>query len=290
MRNARTHLIVAILCGSTLAGAAQQAPVQTPLALIKDVVYNEKVDHERHGYFEYRVEKKTPLQTVTAREVETKCGRLNRVLSTNGVPLTAQQQLAEDERLARLLNDRHQQQQLKKDYEGDEQRIGTMMAMMPTAFLFDYDGMDGSDVRLKFRPNPAFRPPTYETRVFHAMSGTVWVNARMKRLSRLRGSLTEDVEFGYGLLGRVDKGGTFEMVRAQVTPQSWKTTLLDVHVNGHVILLKSMGKNQKEFRTDFRQVDANLSLAGARALLEKGTDPGEERAASSVRPGNAEGR
>ncbi len=111
------------------------------------------------------------------------------------------------------------------------------------------------------------------------MAGTVWINAREKRLSRLEGQLVANVDFGYGLLGRLDKGGSFEMERVEVVPGNWKTRVLDVHITGHVILLKSIGKDQTERRSDFRQVPANLTLEAAEAMLEESVPPTATRSA-----------
>ncbi len=33
------------------------------------------------------------------------------------------------------------------------------MRLMPEAFLYDYDGVEGNLVRLKFRPNTNYNPP-----------------------------------------------------------------------------------------------------------------------------------
>ena len=45
----------------------------------------------------------------------------------------------------------------------------------------------------------------------HALGGTLLVNQRLKRLIEMDGRLIERVDFGYGILGHVGKGGTFEI-------------------------------------------------------------------------------
>jgi hypothetical protein len=282
----RRYFTIALLAMGALWQAAAQSLSESPLALVKDVVYNEQLDNRRHGYFEYRVERTIGPQTLVAEEVETRIGRIDRVLTTDGTPLTTERQADEDRRLERLVSDPRQQMKLKRDYDSDEQRIGSMMAMMPDAFFYDYDGVEGENIRLKFRPNPTFRAPSYDTRVFAGLVGTIWINAREKRLARLRGELIEDVQFGYGWLGHVDKGGTFEMVRTQVTPQEWKACLLDVHISGHMMMLKSIGKDQREVHSEFRPVDGKLSLSGARDLLERASEGRRVTRAALDRPRN----
>jgi hypothetical protein len=263
------------------AGAAAQSvpPGQSPDQLIKDVVYNELVDHRQHGFFEYLDVKRTGQLVVVKAEVETPSGRLNRLLATDGKPLSPQQQAQESNRLETLLHDTSQQQKLYRDYQGDEDRIARIVGLLPNGFLYRYDGIEGENVRLKYEPNPDFKPPTYEARVFHGMAGTVWINAREKRLVRLQGELISNVDFGFGLLGRLDKGGVFNMERVEVASNNWKTRVLAVHIAGHVILLKSIGKDQDEVRSQFRQVPSGLSLRQAEAMLDESPSPELLRAA-----------
>jgi hypothetical protein len=262
----------------TSVAARAEGPSENPQQLIKDVVYNELSDHAHHGYFQYVDSKRTGEQTIVKAEVETPKGRVHRVLSENGRPLNAEEEQEELRRLAALTHDAGQQQKLLRDYRGDEDRIARIVGLMPEGFLYRYDGVEGEDIRLKYEPNPAFKPPTYEARVFHGMAGTVWINAREKRLSRLEGRLVANVDFGYGLLGRLDKGGTFNMERVEATPGNWKTHVLEVHITGYVILLKSISKDQEEVRSEFRQVPADLTIEQAELMLKK---PAEEQTRSA---------
>lgn len=263
------NLIAVFALALAATAAVADGPPESPQQLIKDVVFNELIDHQHHGYFEYLDVKRTGEQTVLKAEVETSAGRIQRTLIQDGQPLTVGQQEEEARRLEALLRDPSQQQKLLRDYRGDEDRIARIVSLMPEGFLYQFDGMEGGEIRLKYRPNPDFKPPTYEARVFHGMAGTVWIDGREKRLTRLEGQLISNVDFGYGLLGRLDKGGTFYLERVEVAPGNWKTRALDVHVAGHVILLKSIGKDQTERRSEFREVPANLTLEQAEVMLTR---------------------
>ena len=104
--------------------------------------------------------------------------------------------------------------------------------------LYTYDGMADGNLRLSFRPNPAYNPPTYETRVYHALSGEIWIQPQQKRLAKLDGHIVNEIDFGYGLLGQIEKGGSFQIGREQVAEKRWKTTLVDVHISGRSYLLQ----------------------------------------------------
>jgi hypothetical protein len=67
------------------------------------------------------------------------------------------------------------------------------------------------------------------------MKGEMVVDAAQKRLKMLSGTLTQPVEFGWGLLGKLQAGGTFQIVRSQVAPGEWQITQTHVHIVGHAL-------------------------------------------------------
>ena len=156
-----------------LAGSFAQADGQVESAqqLIKDVIFNELTDHQHHGHFQYLDVKRSAGETILKAEVETCSGRIHRILAEDGKPLTPGQQEEESRRLETLLYDSSQQQKLLRDDQGDEDRIARIVSLMPEGFIYQYDGVEGDDIRLKYQPNPNFKPPTYEARVFHGMAG-----------------------------------------------------------------------------------------------------------------------
>ena len=104
---------------------------------------------------------------------------------------------------------------------------------------------------------------TYEARVYHALAGEIWIQPQLKRLVKIDAHIMTEIDFGYGLLGRIEKGGTFQIEREQVAENRWKTSVLDVHISGRVVFFKAISKDQREVRSDFQPVLlATLSVAG----------------------------
>src|SRR5439155_25359263 len=97
-----------------------------------------------------------------------------------------------------------------------ELRACSKCCLMPSTSYEDHSA--GNLVKLKFSPNPHFRPPSREAQVFHAMEGELAVDNRHKRLVELSGHLIQAVKFGGGLLGHLDKGGQFNVKQEQVSP------------------------------------------------------------------------
>jgi len=255
--------LVAISCA---ASAPAQSSVPPAAELVKVDVANELADRaERHKWM-YGIEKQEGKQTLTEEQVETKDGPLYRLLAIDGRPLDPDQRQQDNARIDRLLRDPSQQLKVKRAHDEDEQKLQTLMRLMPEAFLYDYDGVEGSLLRIKFRPNPNDYPSTYEGRVVHSLAGTILIDAQQKRLVKLSGQLIGSVEFGYGLLGRIDNGGTVEIGRMEVGPSQWKTALIDIQLSGRLVLFKTINKQEYETRSNFRAVPDDLSLWQANEL------------------------
>ncbi len=257
--------VMLILAAGRASGQLEPAQV-----LLKEVVYNELQDRERESNWEYRLERKTPAGTLIAMQIETQHGPIYREIGTERGPLDPVQQQQERARLSELMSYTGQQEKIRQQFEHDEQHVVSLMAMLPDAFLYAYEGQPSGDaVKLAFRPNPGFRPPTFEARVFHGLAGTMLVNLSHKRLLEVKGSLIDRVDFGYGLLGHVEKGGTFEIHREPVSTTHWKTSLVDVHIQGKVILFKTVSKEQHEVRSGFKPVALDVSLLQAKTMLDE---------------------
>jgi hypothetical protein len=246
-------------------GRAQGSP---PAAadLVRAVVANELTDRVELRRWMYMVEKREGKQTLTEVQVETAEGPFERLLAIDGRAIDPGRRRQEDARIERLLHDPGEQLKIKRAHDEDEQKLETLMRLMPEAFLFDSDGWEGDLVRIKFHPNPSYSPSTYEGRVVHCLAGTILIDPRQKRLASLSGQLVHPVEFGYGLLGRIESGGTVKIGRVEVGASRWKTALIDIQLSGRLILFKTINKQEYQTRSDFRAVPGDLTLRQANEL------------------------
>jgi len=259
--------------GISIAGhEPDQTSTPTAAELVRVVVANELADREKLRKWICLIEKRTGKQTLTEVQVETKDGPLSRLLAIDGSPLNSEQRQQDDARIARLMNDPRPLRKLKQAEDEDELKLQKLLSLMPQAFVFDYDGAEGNFIRVKFRPDPAYVPPTYEARVIHSLAGTILIDSSHNRLAKVAGQLINQVNFGYGLLGRIDSG-TLELERVEVGPQQWKTAFINIHFSGRAVIFKTINKDQYERRSDFRVVPSDLSLSEATNLLSARTFP-----------------
>ena len=258
--------LLALAGGPAWVPAQQADPARQ---LVRETVYNELQDHNQHGYWRYWVQQRVQHGTRLEEQVETADGPVARVVQTNGRPVDAQVREEERQRMARLINSPQELASHRKDYTDDEKHVALIMSLLPEAYVFEFAGDENGCHHLRFRPSPAYAPHTMEERVAHAMTGDVWIDARMKRLSRLEGRLDENVDFGFGLLGRLDKGGWFRVQRVQVSPTEWKTRQLELHLSGRAVLFKTIARNTDEVRGGFAAVPAGINFAQGMRLLDQ---------------------
>ncbi len=273
-------VIVGILAMAQQVCCAQPPPSIPAGQLVREVVFNELNDHHAHGYWRYWVLHNTPNGMRLDDQVETAQGPVTRLSLSNGQTPSVEAEQQEQARLRRLLTSTDEQTKHLREYQEDENRIGRILALLPDAFLYEYDGDENGSHRLRFRPNPDYPAHSIEARIFHAMTGTLWVDARMKRLVRLDGRVRDNVDFGYGILGRLYKNGWFQLVRVQVSATDWKTERLEVHMCGRALLVKSFARDTSEQRGGFTSVSTGMSLAQGAALLEQS----EAQAQALTRP------
>ena len=200
---------------------------------------------------------------------ETSGGEIDRLLEVNGQELNPKQRQAEDQRIQKMLDDPDQMRQQRKKSEEDGKLERDLLKMFPDGCRFQYAGMQGNLIKLNFTPNPDFRPATRVAQIFHHMEGSLVVDGEQKRLAEIEGQLTSPVRFGWGLLGHLDKGGTFHVKQQDMGSGHWELTMLDVQMSGKALLFKTIGVREKEIDTDFRQVPEGIRPQEAFELLRR---------------------
>jgi len=284
-----TFLTVIVFLLGSHSGASSRAQLQqnnpasqaqdlhlpaSPNDLVRQAINNElkqTVGDER--YF-YRASRTTPSGEQTKEYVETDQGAVGRLIAINGEPLNDSQRQKEDKRLQKLASDPETQEKHRKDQLEDEQRTNAMLKSMPDAFTFQYVGTEDSPqygklVRLQFKPNPDFSPPNRETQVYRGMEGTMLIDAAERRLVKIDANLTQEVNFGWGIFGRLDKGGQFSVEQSKISPRRWETTALKMKFTGRILLFKKLNIDEQEITSDFRPAPAHLTLADGVNVLKQ---------------------
>jgi hypothetical protein len=219
-------------------------------------------DHSRWMFFETD---RTPSRNVEQWVAQTREGALVRVVRTNGqlVPESEQRQ-----KMDAFLRDWTARSKQKKSEQHDDEQAAELLNLLPQAFLWTDAGANG-DLRIfHFKPNPEFRPPDLEARVFASMEGDMAVDAHQLRIASLKGRLIRDVRIWGGLIGNLNAGGTFDVERRETGPGIWQITETHVHIEGHALLFKNISEEEDDVKSRFRELTTgDLSLQQAEGDL-----------------------
>ncbi len=265
-RTLAVSLLLAGLLTPSLSAQTQQDPHAQQL--VRSAVDIELVaDRDDHTRWRYLSDVRRPEGQFLYTVVETDHGSVKKKIKQNGQPLGPDELAKETQRIDSFIHDPAQQAKQHKDSQQDDVRAENMLRMLPDAFLWKITSDASDATTLSFVPNPDFNPPTMESRVFAAMAGEIVVSKPESRIQRISGKLIRDVKFGFGILGKMEQGGTFSVERRRLAPKVWQITESHVHINGHILLFKTITEQEDEVKTGFNPTPPATTLEQAANLL-----------------------
>jgi hypothetical protein len=280
------------LGSEALASYAQDSP--SPIELVRAAVANEvTASNDASIKHMFRARKQTAQGSQTRLYVETRDAMAGMTIAYNDQPLTPEQKQGEEGRLAGIVSNPEQLKRKHSQEQENADRTLRIVKALPEAFLYDYDseekgsadlGKDGSRlVRLKFRPNPAYQPPSRVEQVLEGMQGVVLIDPAVRRIVRIDGTLFKDVGFGWGILGHLDKGGHFLVEQRDLGDGSWEISHMSLRFTGKFLLFKSFATKSDEVFSDFRRVPSDTTFAQGVEMLKAE----EAKLAENHKPGAA---
>ena len=275
VKHASVQFALLLFILSQLACAPHPAEGQETPALVKQTLVAELQAARDTGQpMCYRLRKSSPRFTSTKEICETKDGAVARLVALNDQPLNAADEEREQARLNDLLSNPSRQRHRKQSQDADTERVLKILRALPSAFLYTSMGQSielGMTVeKFRFQPNPRFDPPNLETLALTQMSGELWIEPAQKHVVRLDGHLIQDVNFGWGILGQLDKGGWIRIDQRNVGGGHWRITHLQLAMTGRVVL-KSKSFSTDEATTDFTPIATSTTYTQAVQLLRSGT-------------------
>src|ERR1700686_4272580 len=173
---------IVVLCVATTAMPAQdtKTPEMSPGELVRLTVANEVAAGNHPGlHHMFRSRRQTPKGSQTRIYVETNQALAGMLIAINDRPLTPEQQSAESNHLASLINNPEQLRKKAAREKEDEERSLRIVKALPDAFCYEYAGTESGAagvgktgdqlVRLNFKPNPAYTPPSRVEQVLTGM-------------------------------------------------------------------------------------------------------------------------
>jgi len=262
-----------LLLGWMTGGSARARDAGADMEFVKRALAAELagVQDTQHP-MRYRLRKSSPRLTTTKEIIETKDGAVARLIAVNDKPLSTADEQKEQSRLSALLADPGKQRHRKQSEDDDTSRVLKVVRALPDAFLYEHigsgNGPQGKIERFSFKPNPDFDPPDLEISALTAMTGEIWIDAAQDRVVRLEGHLQHDVDFGWGILGRLNKGGWIVIEQADIDNRQWRIVHFQMVMSGRV-LFKTRSFDTVEDQTDFAFTPGGTGYVQAIQLLRR---------------------
>jgi len=288
----RTHPLLncaACLAPLLLAPSVRgQTPPQPPAdttALIRQAVANRFTEDATHQ----------PLRhNITQQIIETPQGDVALLVAVNGTPISAAGREAERNRLDMLNNNPEYQAHRQRREQADAARVNDLLRMLPDAFLYTYKDTVPCNVstppavpvpgapqpvppperpesqcfHMTFTPNPNWDPPNIEAKILRGMAGEIWIEAGDVRLYKLSAHLIEDVDFGWGIVGRLDQGGTIDLEQTRIAEHDWELTRMKLNLTGKALMVKPLSYHINEELSHFAPAPPATDYHKAIRILE----------------------
>jgi hypothetical protein len=276
--NSMIVTLVALLVAATSVALAQP-PSESAGDLVRRTVRQEIEASENSTKFMFRERKESPAGSQTELLVETREAMAGMIIANNDLPLNADQQRAECARIDRFVREPEELGKKKASERENVERITKIVKALPDAFLYEFDGTETGDrgvgapgallLRLRFKPNPKYQPPSRVEQVLTGMEGTLLVDTKQGRIAKIDGTLAKEVGFGWGILGHLNPGGRFLVNQADVDGGHWEVTRMQLKITGKVLFFKTLNYNSTTTYSDFHPAPPNLSFAEGVEFLKK---------------------
>jgi len=290
---ARSTILLAQSGGSNAAPPAVDAA-----AIVRSAVTNRLTAEGAHPPQRFFLHKKDERRDYIQEIIETRQGDVAMAIASNGAPLSPAMHQVQVNRLDNLDAHPDLQEHRRKREEEDNARADKLLRMLPDAFLYHYDATVSCVVtaepkipipgsareeaaappaalpaaaqcyHLTFKPNPHWDPPDTEAKILCGMAGEVLIEESQERLVRLNARLIDDVEFGWGIIGHLDKGGTIYLEQTLVAPDDWELTRMKLSLTGRALLVKSLSYHIVEEMGLYTPVPAGLDYHEAIRILK----------------------
>lgn len=243
------------------------------VALVRRAVQHRLDSAKAHSPVQYLMRRIDERRDSTKAVVETPDGNVARLVAINDKPLSPDAEKAELDRLDNLANHPELQERRHKNEQRDRFRVTHLLSLLPDALQYQFEEMvscpSGQCYRLSFTPNAKFNPPDLEANVFRGIAGELWIDQTKEQLTRLDARFISDVDFGFGILGKLNEGGTVLLEQSNFGDNDWEFSGLKIHVTGKALMIKSFSSQVTETATHYSPIPPGLRYRDAISLLKK---------------------
>lgn len=221
-------------------------------------------------------------------------GRVLKLISEDGVPLSPERAAKEEKRVAEEIEkiERDNQKQEEKrarqpaqeaeknkpksgetgaGKDGDEDVAGIATFLRACAFVAPRRERfrDRETIVFDFRPRADFHPINREEAFIGKLVGVVWIDPQDKQVMRLEARLSEGFKLGGGLLASIRQGSAFIIEQTRMSDGVWLPRLTQINASAKVFLLAGLRLNAVREYGDYKKFNATTESIKLDEVKEK---------------------
>lgn len=270
--------LISLALAASLSAQDSRTPTVSANELVRSTIDNE-MSAANNGSVKFMFQSRKQSQKGVQNRIYAQANEAlaSLTIGQSDQPLSSQQERAEADRLQQLANHPDQLRRKQQHEKQELEHTVRILKALPAAFSYEYAGTEQGQpglgkeghelVRLTFKPNPAYAPPSTVEQVLAGMQGYLLIDKQARRLARIDGTLFKEVTFGWGVFGRLDKGGMFRVQQADTGDGNWAITQMTLRMTGKVLLVKTLTLVFDEVFQDFQRLPDDLPFAQAVDML-----------------------
>jgi hypothetical protein len=288
-KDALTFLLQSVHYNTGLSETLFDPPAaETPdiAKLLREVEANqEKLDEQvaNYAFTEKRTERKindkgeVKEEKVTVYEIYPLPGggAFYKVITENGVPLSAERAAKQDkniaESVAKYEKEREKKEQKKKEEaeknngqvkkKEDDDDVSVAVFLRACEFVSPRTERlrDREAVVFEFRPRPGFKPKTMAEDIVTKLVGVIWIDPVDKEVIRLEAKLAQGYKVGGGLVASIRPGSTFVFEQTRLADGVWLPRFAQVNFAVKVFIFKNIEANETSEFSDYRRFNTEAS-------------------------------
>lgn len=247
-----------------------------PHAWIVDVAANEiRAIQSRDPYLRYRVHTRDQKGDRVRDVIESKDGTVGRTILKDGRPLTAEEDLAERDRLNGLVNSPSEfAKHIHNDSTGKTLAVD-LVRLMPDAMIYTYtpgqpqinSPVAPHQIVIDYKPNPAWSPPNTTAEALTGLRGRMWIDPQTRDLLRMEGEVFHGVNFGWGMLAHIYPGGKLALDQVNAGGDRWMFSHFVQDMRVRALMVKTLSLNTTVDASGFHTLPTPLTYQEAIHLL-----------------------
>lgn len=262
---ARNHSFFSVTVLAILAAFGPLVHAQDALSLVKRAVQVQiNADNTDHSCWVFHEVDRKPGDSVVQWVAQTHSAAVIRVTEKNGHPVSTADQRHQ---VQSFIQDASAQARQRQDQSRDDEQARSLLQLLPVAFDWKIVSRNRNSTTLAFSPKSSFNPPSREARVFSAMEGLLVLQNHADRIIEFKGHLVHDVDFGGGIFGKLNKGGTFRIERRNVGGGIWDITESHIHIEGHALIFKTISEQEDDIKSSFTREPDSVTLSQAASTV-----------------------